>query len=839
MIRGFNRRGVTLAELMIAVAILTTVVLGGIGAFAFVAKAISQSRTKTIATNIAQERMEVLKNYSYFQLLVTSVTITNTDYEPDLIYDNAAYPPETITLWGQPSFTRAVHVAYVDMSGTSISTVSYSSNDTGIKQVTVYVLWKSGDHKKIEIKSLFANPSAAALDSGFKGKVTVQGSGANLPGAEIKVVGNNNWKDVSDASGDYSFEVARGTYSLVCSSAGFFSQTVTNLVASRSAMTTQNFALVEIGTGTVSGTVWISTNILISQVVSSTGTDAGGEVEYVELYNPTTYAWTINASNLELRYREKESGGSDETIDLTYTNTTLPSQGYYLIASASTFTILGVVRTADARYTTQADKIKDDADGGIIIRKGSSGPIYDRVAWEKDGGPNPPVGYRETTVITLTGGLNDNEQLIRLTSTGTMSSGYGNAYDTDNNANNFILSNPINVGPRNSSTTQIPVSGQPARTAFVFASDGLSNPAQAQVVNSGTNAEYAQFTLTRVATGTITVTMIDGPYKAETTNVSVTQGATTRIPNNLTTPSWPAAGYYSSVLKSSTTGGFIQGYVYNVSAVPLSGILVEAGGVTTRTSSNGFYFLNVAAGAVTVNANFNSDNGNYSTDAAVGTVTEGALSVIPASPYFRLAQAGTITGYVTSGSGALPNIVVKATLGSLTYEAPTDNTGRFYITVSTSASYYTVSPVLDPFQTYTAAPDPSTATVTAPGSSVFVGTFTVSGGMGSISGKVEHNGSAITTGVLIIASSGTINDPPTSIYGSSAPALSNPLYSVSSKADGKYSLAVRGGTYNMRAFYPTVNTETGTVSYKTQTKTGVSVTAGQDTPNKDFTGAWP
>src|SRR3989338_196250 len=203
-------RGVTLVELMIATAILSSVVLGSLGAFSYITKSIRYSRQKTIAVNIAQERMEVLKNYSYFQLIVTTNSVTDGNYSPAVVYDGSTYAPETISLWGNPPFRRVVYVAYADMSGTSISTVSYNSNDTGIKQVSVYVLWQDGaTYKKVELKNLFSNPAAAALDSQFKGKVTISGSAAVLPGALVKVVGNPNWKGTADSLGDYSFQVSR------------------------------------------------------------------------------------------------------------------------------------------------------------------------------------------------------------------------------------------------------------------------------------------------------------------------------------------------------------------------------------------------------------------------------------------------------------------------------------------------------------------------------------------------------------------------------------------------------------------------------------------------------
>lgn len=843
---GHNSRGVTLTELLVAMTILTVAILSSMGGFKYITKSIHQSRTKTIANNIIQEKMEVLKNYSYFQLLVTSATTTNSDYTPSLVYDNSNYPPETITLWGYPTFTRAVHVAYAEMSGGVISTVSYSSNDTGLKQIITYILWKDGDtYKKIEIRNLLANPAAATLNSGFKGAVTISGTATALAGAQVKVLGSPQWRGASDAAGDYRFDVGRGTYSLSCSSAGYYTQTVNSLVASRGVYTPRNFSLVAIGSGTLAGQVWISTGILISQVVASTNGANGGsdpEVEYIELYNPTTYAWTINSSNLEVRYRNKNSGPAEATIPLTFNVTSMPSKGYYLIASTSPVTVLGTARTADAVYITQSNVIIDDSDGGVGIRKDALSPFLDRIAWSNDVGGEPPADLTETTAVLADGGLDDGEAVLRYTSTGSFDSSLGNSYDTDRNNYNLTVVSTLTFVPRNSAVTQTAVSGRPAHGAFVIASDGLSSPVQAQGVGVGTFQEYAQFSLPRVATGTWTVTITSGSYSLILSTAVVTQGATTYIPNSVTRSSWPLAGYNAAILSSTTSGGFIQGYVYGSGAdysVALGGILIEAGGVQTRTASNGYYLFNVPAGAVTVNANFNLDNLNYATDSREGTVTDGAATFIPPNPYFHLPQAGTITGYVTAGTGALPNIVVKAVRGVVEFAAPSDSTGRFYITASTSSSNYTVSPVLDPLQTYSSAPsDPLTAALTVPGSTVFAGTITVTGGMGTISGSVKDGTAPITTGVLIIASIGSISDPPPAIYGSSAPALANPYYTASSQADGNYSFEVRGGTYNMRAYYPIVNTNAGTVSFPTKTKAAVIVNAGAATTGQDFTGSW-
>jgi hypothetical protein len=132
-LKGRLRAGVTLMELMISVSVLTIGVIGSMGAFKYINKAMTQSRLKTIATNLAQEKMEVLRNKSYFQLLVTTAPATSTGYDPNFIYDTGTYPPQVITLWGLPALTRVVNVDYASLSGSVATPLSYNSNDPGMK----------------------------------------------------------------------------------------------------------------------------------------------------------------------------------------------------------------------------------------------------------------------------------------------------------------------------------------------------------------------------------------------------------------------------------------------------------------------------------------------------------------------------------------------------------------------------------------------------------------------------------------------------------------------------------------------------------------------------------
>ena len=849
-------RGVTLVELMVAMVILSTVVLGGMSSFRFFTMAIRQSRSKTIAQNIIQEKMEVLKNYSYFQLLVTTQTTVDNNYNPGVTYDSTAYPPETITLWGYPPFTRAVRVDYADMSGTDISTVSFNSSDTGIKLLTVYVLWKDGStFKKIEIKNLFANPAASALDSGFSGTVSVNGGGA-LAGARVEVIGSPNWYDDTDSSGNYSFQVARGTYSLSVSSAGYFSASVSNKIAYRWAYTDVDFSLVKMASGTISGEVWLSTSLVISQVVCSSNTQGTMEVEWVSLYNPTTYTWTMDDGHLDLVYAQN-AGDAPSGITLLFNTATLPPYTYYLIASTSPISFLGVNRTADAQYdpagcVAPCNIMTDLSSGGVGIRDPSRDIYLDRLAWSNSGA-NAPVALTEGTALSMPAGCWNGDTMIRMTSTATINQTYGNAYDSEINSTNFFgLTNPVaagNQGPNNSGDVKVRVSGKPAHGAVVAVNDTYSSPAQAVATNSGTSSEVARFTVNNVATGTWQVTVASGSYKLDVTNAVITSGIKLNIPGPATVPAYPAATYNASVLTSTNSGGFVQGYVYSAGAnywTPLSGILMEAGGVQARTAASGFYSLNVDTGAVTLTANYNSDNPNYDSASGAGTVGAGEVLNLLEYPYFHLNQGGIIKGYVTSGTGALPNVVVKAYVGVVEYSAPSDNTGYFYIKASTNGSQYTIEALLDPAQSQSSAlsdavncsqADPLKCSMTVPGSTVFSGTITIAGGLGRITGSVVDAAGSITTGVLVLASRGAIADPPNSIYGSSAPALSNPLYAGASSADGTYTLEVRGTSYNMSAYYPVVNTTDGSVVYTLKTKTNVMVTAGATTSGQNFT--WP
>ncbi len=836
--RSSLRSGVTLTELMVAVTVLTIGVISSMGAFKYINRSMLQSRIKTIATNLAQEQMEVLRNKSYFQLLVTTAPTASSGYTPSFEYDTVNYPPQTITLWGMPPLTRVVYVQYVAASGTTVSPLPYTANDPGMKKITVTVMWaNNGSAQKIQLASYYENPTAAMLSSGFSGRVTDASDGMPVQNAQVQVLGSPNWQAYTDAAGNYGFQVAPGSYTLVCSTLPYFSATSPSLSVTAGAYTPYNFSLNQIATGTVSGMAYIRDHLVISQVVGSSLTVDGGNAEWVEVYNPSTWTWIMATSpgfgsNAVVQVGYQESGASLIVPNIDYRTTTLAPGHYYLFANTGTITADGITVQADAVYDTD-NNWNDEDDmiltgdpspaGYVAIGNAATMTLLDLVGWNatNNGSARLAPGY-EGMAIQQSIGLEVGESYTRHTSAGALSDAYGRCYDANNNQNDFSDDQTIVHPPHDSSYSAACLTGTPAAGAAATASDGLSSPAQ--VSSTG------YFLLTNVATTTVL-------NQNNSWTITVASNTVFGSSSAVTVPANANVDLGAIALSSSVTGGIAFGYVYGSGPdqnKPLGSptITVGAEGITANTNSQGFYMLFLPTGTVTVTANYGNVNGSYQpSDMAVNM----PLGQVTQVPDFHLVQGGYLTGYVTSGTGALPNVVVQASNGGPVYQGTSDITGHFYIYAATAAVAYSVSPVLDPLQSYVSAPStPLYGAVSVPSNTVFCGTITVVGAMGTIQGTLTQGGAAITTGVLVVASTAAVTDPLPAINAASAPSLTA-VYSVSSQADGTYSLAVRAGAgaYNVRAFYPVVDPNSGAVTYTSEYATGVSVNAGAIT-EQDF-----
>ncbi|MDI6757535.1 MAG: carboxypeptidase-like regulatory domain-containing protein, partial [Endomicrobiia bacterium] len=657
------------------------------------------------------------------------------------------------------------------------------------------------------------------------------------------------------ADGLYSISVQKGNYNIVASANGFFSQSFPSTIASGQTIV-QDFSLTPMSSGTVRGTAWLNDGPIISQVVASSITAGSGfDQEYVELFNPTTSAWLM-ATGLNpadgivgLKYRstkDEDDGEAATDISLDYYTLSIPPAGYYLMANTTTIRALGVTRTADAVWNISMArniiKCREDATpaysgGGVGIYYKSNGVWLDRVGWTRgtEGGAKIPTIKEGNAIQQAVFGLERDEQFVRKTSTSGLTTGHGNSYDSDDNQRDFAeYRQPIQVAPRNSSNiATVVVAGKPAAGAVVSCNDGLS---LAEVASAKGSPPYAEFILTSVATGTWNVVITSDACTMTVSSVAVaTHGQVVFIPSALTVPTWPLAGYSVVLLSDTATAGFISGKVTNALGQAISpSIRVRAGLSGTdffASAADGRYVISTSTGVYTVIANPDNIHTQYVSQTRDDITVN--LGQITSGVNFVLSQGGRIRGWATRDKiNPLPGISMSAldSGGALKAQAISGVDGYFAL-VNLSTGIYTVAPELDSKET--SSPVSSTTTVPI-GSNIFIGSFTITGAFGKITGNVRATGEPISTGVLIIASTSSFpTAAPPAI--SSQTITGEPYYMTNSNEDGTYILEVRGSTttfYRVVAFYPR---KSGS-SFWTSTATLLNVRplAGYTTANVNF-----
>jgi hypothetical protein len=240
--------------------------------------------------------------------------------------------------------------------------------------------------------------------------------------------------------------------------------------------------------------------------------------------------------------------------------------------------------------------------------------------------------------------------------------------------------------------------------------------------------------------------------------------------------------------------------------------------------------LNVTPGLVDVTANPSNLNPAYVSLSSDSVSV--AAGVISSDVNFVLPQGGRISGYVTrDGVNPLPRIAVAAIdgYGYSRDQQVSDINGRF-TTADITTGYYQVTPAIDSLEI--SSPSYIGVTIGA-GATVSAGTFTISGALGTIQGSVTSGGKAITTGALIVVTTGTVS-------AAGPPALSSmtltgaPYYSTASLEDGTYSIDVRQSTYSIYGWYA-VMSSTGGVFLSSQTLNNVWVQAGATVAGKNLT----
>jgi hypothetical protein len=394
---------------------------------------------------------------------------------------------------------------------------------------------------------------------------------------------------------------------------------------------------------------------------------------------------------------------------------------------------------------------------------------------------------------------------------------------------------PVGWVPHSAASAAVPaIAGTPALGAQVTASDGLSDSTVTLAVGS---PPVASFTLVGVATGTWSVLVSSNQLVMQVATVTIaSQGSVAYISSATTVPAWTVAGYNNVFLSSTATGGYVSGRVYNYTGSPLASIPVGNGVDPSKVSgANGVYFFPCSTGTWDITANisgFPSPNASYVSRSSPSIPV--TLGDVYGGVDFFLNQGGRVTGKVTrDGVNAVPGIALVAVNsgGVGVDQQVTDTTGRFTFVDLTTGSY-TISAVLDSGETSTPV---SVTTNVAAGATADIGTFTVVGAFGRITGTATYGGVPIQTGVLIVASTAAVSAPPAL---SAATLSGTPYYIGQTREDGTYTIDIRGSTnpaYNLGAYYFSFATSVSTVPViSTKTYTNVQVYPGSTTASINF-----
>ncbi len=839
--RAGVRPGVTLVEVMIAMALITIGILAMVQAFGFIQKAIQASKNRTLASNLAQEKMQILKQKVYYQVLVTSAPAHNDlDFAPEVIYyDTGYFPPENITEAGL-TYTRYTYIQVAKENSGHIEALAPNIPDTGMRLITVTVVWAQGGvKKKLTLRSLMANPDTVMSNAVFSGTIRDSVSMMPVEGALVNVAENMGWRDTSDSSGDYGINVSPGNFTLVASADGYYSQ-VRNVSISANQTEDQDFDLVKIATGSVSGAVWLRDHLVISQVVASTVMANGDNVEFIELFNPTTAPVDIGSNysgnNYKLGYMGEPGASQDlPEFDLNYISTFVPSGGFYIVSSSPAFTAAGAYVTADAVYNasnqppcsyvgTLLSCLHADKAGAVILKK-PDGSVSDKVGWSNNDA-SKAAPDKEGTAISLSDGLVGGAQLVRMSRNCSLSENEGRAYDSDNNsANWFYFANITYKAYGSSAGAKKVYSGTPAAGAVVTASDGVSSSTQAWLTGW---CPYSTFTLVNVATGTWTVLISSGIYGIQNDTVTIADaGSVYLFPSTAT--------FLTSVMDTA----LITGRVIDAMGAPISPAIQvspgAAGMPTTASTANGRYLLRVSTGLVDVTANPVSGGTPSYVTMSSNSIPVG-LGEVHSGVDFVLYQGGRITGYITRDKiNPLPGVAVAVfDVNNIARDQQVSGLDGRFTTMNLSTGTYRVEPAVGSHEM--AIPSTHTVTLVTPGVTVFATTFTITGAMGYISGSVKAGGSPIKTGVLIVVTTATLSGtPPAPPTLNSSTLAGTPLYVVSSLENGTFLAEVRNSTnpaYNVYAYYPSPTGTGASVAYSVVS--GVQVSAGETKTGVNF-----
>ncbi len=763
-------------------------------------KALTSSMTRGVASRLAQDQLETLGSYSYDQLLVTSQSDLNQVLSPFPVgVDRTAYIPQGFNM-ANKLYNRGTVVSRVNRSSSGqIVVLSPGAADTGLKQIQVIVQYMQGPiSQTYTATSLMTDPNLVPLDGTVYG-VVADTSGVAISNAKVYISQNQNWYAVASSTGYYSITMGTGAYVAVATDPAYYDAPSSTLNVLPGVPLLQNFTHKIKQTGQVGGLATARPqHLLISAFYAG---NAGDDNDFLELYNPTTSSILITngfSSFIQIYSISNTNAVTNLAFDLATATASIPAQGYYLIA-AKTPTANNLLPNATFLSANPFHINCGNGSGGAAIQN-NYGVWLDSVGWANSG-VGPPSGIEGHAVNTGASSWCSGAFLLRKTDYGSgLTAGWGNSVDNNSNSSDFLVS-PIPAGyPRNASTPPNPVVyGTIASSAAVAATDGFSSG----VLASSTG----YFLIPNVTTGTWALSLFwsTPPASGYSGAWSATTGGTTVVnPGALTAQDVLLEAYPSG------SGGISGQILRSDTLAPASAIQVVSGVRTTLTTGAGSYVLAIASGTQTVLVNNGFQNIGYGELSSTVSVPSNGIST---GMNFLLPPAGEVTGQVTmTNLSPYPNLPIHAIYQG--YEAATAMTQAdgTYKLDGVPVGSVQISPIIDG-QTQSSNP-PAIALTVPQGVTLSGNNFTVSVGLGTISGTVKHGGLPITTGVLIVASTTTLNGLP--LVNNSYRNGPTSLFSTMSDSSGNYSLGVLNqSTYTVYGYF---SQEVGTTATQTLQK---------------------
>ncbi|MEK6646197.1 MAG: carboxypeptidase regulatory-like domain-containing protein [Candidatus Firestonebacteria bacterium] len=514
----------SLVEIMIAVTVIALLLVAVLKMFASLSKGALMAKFKTVATNLAQEKIEVYKNYSYDEL----VTGTTTD---------------NVTI-GDKVYTRSVDVSYiVESSGVMIA----STTDQNIKKLNVVVRWTDGGQaKNFSLDNFFANPGVPVMTGSIEGKITKYGTSTIVDDATVTVVyppGVYYSAISSGATVNYTLtNMENGTYTLSVSKRTYltaYSGAIT--ISNGSSFTGANIAITLVSVGVVAGNTYQSGGAIeeaaivsVNDNVSVETTSASGTGYYI-ISDVKTGVWTLTAS-------KSNTYGTRSDITIS-AGVTLTGRNITLNQTNSVGRVLGNVKDDTAANVQNVTLSCNDGVSGSTLSNSSGNYTLLNTGlgtWTVTASKNNYVSG--TNAITL---LNNGETLSGI---------------------NFIITRVGKI-----SGTVVDSVTSAIANINVTATDPLSG---GTVLGVGTSNSSGNFTINNVAVGTnyMVEPVVGSQYNSSpssVTGVTITQGNITSV---------------GSFILTSVTGT-ISGNVYNSSGRLINtGVLITAASSSAAVS---------------------------------------------------------------------------------------------------------------------------------------------------------------------------------------------------------------------------------------------------------------